>query len=66
MTTTMECRRCGCLCDPGDIIGGLCDDCREQDAQEERRSSMVARYNTYVQMELEDFWRTSNGSTCTV
>lgn len=66
MPTTMECRRCHCLCDPGDIIGGLCDDCREQDAQEERRSSMVVRYNsTYVQMEL-DFGRTSNGSTCTV
>lgn len=63
----MECRRCGCLCDPGDIIGGLCDDCREEEELEERRSSIVAKYNsTYVQLEL-DFGRTSsNGSTCTV
>lgn len=54
------------MCDPVDIIGGLCDDCREEEELEERRSSIVARYNsTYVQMEL-DFGRTSNGSTCTV
>lgn len=39
----MECRRCGCLCDPSDIIGGLCDDCREQDAQEERKSSETGK-----------------------
>ena len=31
------------MCDPGDIIGGLCDDCREQDAQEERKSSETGK-----------------------
>lgn len=61
----MECRRCGCLRDPGDIIGGLCDDCREHDVEVERRSSIINAYNrTYKQLELD--WRTSNGSTCTV
>lgn len=35
----ITCDRCGCLCDPGDIVSGLCDDCREHDAEVERRSS---------------------------
>ena len=62
----VECSVCHGMCDPGEIVGGVCDECREEEELEERRSSMVARYNsTYVQMEL-DFGRTSNGSKCTV
>lgn len=37
----VECRVCHCLCDPGDIVGGRCDDCR---AAEERRSRKLDEY----------------------
>ena len=31
------CRRCGCICDPGDIRNGICDDCREEERSLEIR-----------------------------
>ena len=37
----VECRVCHCLCDTGDIVGGICDDCR---AAEERRSRKLDEY----------------------
>ena len=37
----VECRVCHCLCDHGDIVGGICDDCREA---EERRSRKLDEY----------------------
>lgn len=33
-----NCRKCGCRCDSGDLIGGVCDDCREEERQMEIRS----------------------------
>lgn len=43
----LRCRRCDCLCDPGDILGGICDDCRDaEQAIEQRREwnrKMLAR-----------------------
>lgn len=44
------CRNCGCLCDPGDIRGGLCDDCREEQERLEdaaRRIGSVASGRFY-------------------
>ncbi len=41
LMTMSKCRICGCLCDPGDIVGGICDDCR---AEEERRSRKLDEY----------------------
>lgn len=42
-----SCRKCGCRCDPGDLQGGVCDDCREEERQKdmqlEWRMDMLAR-----------------------
>ena len=48
------CRKCNSMCDPGDLIGGVCDDCRDDEEKEERRTSMVAKYmiSSYVQLEF--------------
>lgn len=32
-----SCRKCGCRCDPSDLQGGVCDDCREEERQKEIR-----------------------------
>lgn len=29
----ITCRKCGANCDPGDIVGGQCLDCMEQERQ---------------------------------
>ena len=43
----LRCSRCDCLCDPGDIRGSICDDCRDaEQALEMRREwnrKMLAR-----------------------
>lgn len=43
-----KCEQCGCLCDPGDLQGGVCDDCREeyerQAQRNEDRRQMLARH----------------------
>lgn len=31
----LKCRKCGCNCDPGDLINGVCEDCREDESEEE-------------------------------
>ncbi len=31
------CDRCGCNCDAGELRGGVCDDCREEERQLEIR-----------------------------
>ena len=33
----VRCKNCQCLCDPGDIISGICDDCREDAIRMEER-----------------------------
>ena len=42
-----SCRKCGCLCDPSDLLGGVCDDCMEAERQLEIRQEwnrmMIAR-----------------------
>lgn len=30
-----RCDKCGCLCDPGDLVNGICDDCREEEQKKE-------------------------------
>ena len=32
-----ECSRCGCRCDAGELHGGVCDDCREEEKSLELR-----------------------------
>lgn len=31
-----RCDKCGCLCDPGDLVNGICDDCREEEQKKGR------------------------------
>lgn len=37
----IKCRECGCNCDPADIRGGVCDDCREEEKQRLIRAETV-------------------------
>lgn len=40
--TMSKCRICGCLCDPGDLQNGVCDDCREEEERKEEYRRMQA------------------------
>lgn len=31
-----RCTRCGGICDPGELIGGICFDCRQEEKRKER------------------------------
>lgn len=35
----IRCRCCGCFCDPGDTVNGICDECREEIEQEEQKEN---------------------------
>lgn len=56
----IECRICGCNCDPGDLKEGVCDDCRtEKTAKEEQQDRLsklnfMVRKGYYKQMRLEE------------
>lgn len=49
------CKRCGCICDPGDIRNGICDDCRE----EER--SLEIRREWYLKMRAQNIIEQPDG-----
>lgn len=51
----VSCRRCGCNCDPGDLKGGICEDCREEERQEEVRAQTVGNLvnGNFYQMKFE-------------
>ena len=53
----LKCRICSCICDPADLRGGICDDCREQAEQEEVRQETFDRLlkSRCRQMNLEEF-----------
>lgn len=50
------CRKCGANCDPGDIVGGQCLDCMEQERQMQVRSEHAFRIMTspWYQMNLSE------------
>lgn len=52
-----RCERCGCLCDPGDLVNGVCDDCQEDERKKEENCEMALRMmrSSTKQMTLEDF-----------
>lgn len=52
-----RCEKCQCLCDPGDLINGVCDDCRESERKQEENQGMVLRMmrSEVRQMTLDDF-----------
>lgn len=51
-----RCDKCGCLCDPGDLRGGICDDCREDEQKKEdnREMMLLMMHGEARQMRLED------------
>lgn len=53
----VRCERCKCLCDPGDLISGICDDCREEEQREQEQKQKMGRMlnGNSRQMELEEF-----------
>lgn len=38
-----KCSRCGCRCDAGELHGGVCDDCREEEKSLELLRKMRAK-----------------------
>lgn len=49
------CRRCGCICDPGDIRNGICDDCREEE------KSLEIRREWYLKMRAQNIIEQPDG-----
>ena len=51
-----RCERCGRLCDPGDLLNGVCDDCRESERKQEKNQEMMLRmmWSDTRQLRLED------------
>lgn len=51
-----SCRICNCLCDPGDLEQGVCDDCRAELSKKEENKEKIERLMKaeFEQMELED------------
>lgn len=55
----LTCRLFGCYCDPSDLIGMVCDDCREREQKERENREKADRLMKAEcrQLELEEFWR---------
>lgn len=53
----VTCNRCGGNCDNGELIGGVCPECLEEELQEEIRANTVIRImnspSYQVELELE-------------
>lgn len=52
-----RCEKCQCLCDLGDLVNGICDDCREKERKQEENQETLLRMmrNETRQLRLEDF-----------
>lgn len=50
-----KCRRCDGNCDPGELIGGVCIECLEEEAQAQKRVDAAVRLinSPCRQMELD-------------
>ena len=48
------CDRCGANCDVGEVVGGICLDCLDQEKQNQSKSSRIAKLlnSPSYQMEL--------------
>lgn len=58
----LRCRICDCICDPGDLRNGVCDDCRyEEQKVMERKQEMRRLANAnFKQLRLEDILDENN------
>lgn len=52
----LTCRLCDCICDPGDLRNGVCDDCRAKQEREQERKQQIERLlkADYRQIEMEE------------
>ena len=53
-----RCHICSCICDPGDLRNGVCDDCREEERKEQEREQAMDRLARakFKQIRLEDIY----------
>ena len=49
-----ECDRCKCLFDAGELHGGVCDDCRDAEEQQEVRKEWTRKMLAMNVMEQSD------------
>lgn len=51
-----RCRKCDCICDPSDLINGICDDCRESARKEKENKQKMNRLAMaeFKQIRLEE------------
>lgn len=49
-----QCDRCGCSCDAGELQGGVCDNCREEEIQTEIRKDWNRKMRAKHITEQED------------
>lgn len=49
-----ECKICHGICDPGELTGGVCQECAEEEQQKQIRAASVVRMlnGPFKQMEL--------------
>lgn len=53
-----QCRRCGCMMDPGEGRNGVCDDCVTGETKRQHREEKMERMvqaTEWTQLEVEDF-----------
>ena len=50
----LKCSICGCICDPSDLVNGVCDDCRAEEQKETENRLLIERLlkSECEQMEL--------------
>lgn len=47
------CRICGCLCDQGDMVNGVCDDCRMEHEERVEREEYLAMMLNHPGKQME-------------
>lgn len=58
----LECRECGCNCDPGDLVNGLCDECR--DREEAKKEMPLISYGGNSYGNHENAWQQGRMVVC--
>lgn len=58
----LRCRICDCICDPGDLLNGVCDDCRHEEQKVKKRKQEKIRLANanFKQLRLEDILHENN------
>lgn len=53
----LRCRICNCFSDPGDLVNGICEDCRKELEQKEQKEELLEFMlrNGGEQMSINDF-----------